>query len=62
MISLVADQDDDSEKQSVSRDDVVGMIPVRVPDGAIRGKRDLIQYTVVVEKERDLAAVEKLDD
>jgi hypothetical protein len=48
VISLVADQEETTEEVPVDRSDVVGLISLRVPDGSVRSKRDLIQYAVVV--------------
>lgn len=48
VISLVADQPEKTEQEPVDRSDVVGLISLRVPDGSVRSKRDLIQYAVVV--------------
>ena len=48
VISLVADQNETTEGTPVDRFDVVGLISLRVPDGSVRSKRDLIQYAVVV--------------
>ncbi len=56
VISLVADQDEVSEVAPVDQADVVGLISLRVPDGSVRSKRDLIQYTVAVsDKANDVA-------
>ncbi|MDG3012626.1 Z1 domain-containing protein [Rhodococcus sp. D2-41] len=61
IISLVADQADDNEKTPVTREDVVGLISLRVPDRSVRSKRDLIQYTVVVADKSDQVTVEDSD-
>jgi hypothetical protein len=48
VVSLVADQDEASEAAAVVRDNVVGLISLRVPDKSIQSRRELIQYGVVV--------------
>ncbi|MFC4949055.1 Z1 domain-containing protein [Pseudonocardia sp. GCM10023141] len=58
VISLVADQEETSEDAPVVRDDVVGLISLRVPDKSIRSKRELIQYGVVIADKADDVAVE----
>lgn len=58
VISLVADLADDDEKTPVAREDVVGLISLRVPDRSVRSKRDLIQYTVIVTDRADQVAVD----
>jgi hypothetical protein len=56
VISLVADRDERSEKSAVVREDVVGLISLRVPDKSVRSKRELIQYGVVIaDKAGDVA-------
>jgi hypothetical protein len=49
VISLVADQAEMSEQTPVDRSNVVGLISLRVPDGSVRSKQDLIQYGVQVQ-------------
>jgi hypothetical protein len=46
VISLVADQNEASEAVPVLRDNVVGLISLRVPDKSIRSRRELIQWEV----------------
>ena len=58
VISLVADRDEKSEADAVSRDEVVGMISLRVPDKSVRSKRDHIQYGVVIPAKADEVAVD----
>jgi len=58
VISLVADQDETTEATPVVRDDVVGLISLRVPDKSVRSKRELIQYGVVIADKADDVAVE----
>lgn len=58
VISLVADRDETSEADAVSREEVVGMISLRVPDRSIQSKRELIQYGVVVPAKADDVAVD----
>lgn len=58
VISLVADRDENSESDEVSRDEVVGMISLRVPDKSVQSKRDHIQYGVVVPAKADEVAVD----
>ncbi|RYF60892.1 MAG: hypothetical protein EOO27_04115 [Comamonadaceae bacterium] len=58
IISLIADQAEDSEKTPVDREDVVGLMSLRVPDRSVRSKRDLIQYTVMVADQADQVAVD----
>ena len=58
VISLVADRDETSEADAVSRDEVVGMISLRVPDKSVQSKRDHIQYGVVIPAKADEVAVD----
>ncbi len=58
VISLVADQDETTEASPVVRDDVVGLISLRVPDKSIQSKRELIQYGVVIADKADDVAVD----
>ena len=58
VISLVADRDEKSEADAVSRHEVVGMISLRVPDKSVRSKRDHIQYGVVIPAKNDEVAVD----
>ncbi|NKZ67072.1 hypothetical protein GTG23_22885 [Rhodococcus hoagii] len=58
VISLVADVADDDEKMQVAREDIVGMLSLRVPDRSVRSKRDLIQYTVIAPDRADQVAVD----
>jgi len=58
VISIVADQDETSEATPVVRNDVVGLISLRVPDKSVRSKRELIQYGVVVADKVDDVAVD----
>ncbi|GAB2534512.1 Z1 domain-containing protein [Nocardia heshunensis] len=46
VISLIADQEESNEAAQVIRDNVVGLISLRVPDKSIRSKRELIQWEV----------------
>lgn len=56
VISLVADRAESSESQPVSREEVVGLISLRVPDSSAEGKDGRIQYGVVIpEKASDVA-------
>ena len=48
VISLVADLDESDDITRVARQDVVGLISLRVPDKSIKSKRELIQYGVLV--------------
>lgn len=61
VISLVADRAETDESQSVALDDVVGLISLRVPDRSVRSKRDLIQYTVVVNDKADQVVIDDPD-
>jgi hypothetical protein len=58
VISLVADRDEKSEADAVNRDEVVGMISLRVPDKSVQSKRDHIQYGVVIPAKADEVAVD----
>lgn len=58
VISLVADRDEQDEGSTVTREDVVGLISLRVPDKSIQSKRELIQYGVVVAESADDVAVD----
>ena len=42
----------------MSRDEVVGMISLRVPDKSVQNKRDHIQYGVVIPAKADEVAVD----
>ncbi|WP_329414591.1 Z1 domain-containing protein [Nocardia vinacea] len=59
VISLVADQNEASEAAPVVRDNVVGLISLRVPDKSIRSRRELIQWEV---KRSDKASDVVVDD
>lgn len=59
VISLVADQDEPDEATPVVRDDVAGLISLRVPDRSIRSRRELIQWGV---KRSDKASDIVVDD
>ncbi len=59
VISLVADQDEDSEKFPVAREDVVGLLSLRVPDRSVRSKRDLIQYSVIIPDQEEQPVVDE---
>lgn len=59
VITLVADRDETSETDDVVRDDVVGLMSLRVPDKSIRSKRELIQYGVVVKSKPGEVTVDK---
>lgn len=58
VVSLVADRDETSEAGAVTRDEVVGLISLRVPDKSVQSKRDHIQYGVVIPAKADEVAVE----
>ena len=58
VISLVADQDETTEATPVVRQDVVGLISLRVPDKSIHSKRELIQYGVIVSDKADKVVVD----
>ncbi|MDN7121461.1 hypothetical protein INN71_08665 [Nocardioides sp. ChNu-153] len=58
VVSLVADRDETSEAEPVTRDEVVGLISLRVPDKSVQSKRDHIQYGVVIPAKADEVAVE----
>jgi hypothetical protein len=58
VISLVADRDENSEGEAVTREDVVGMLSLRVPDKSVQSKRDHIQYGVVVPNQANEVAVD----
>lgn len=58
VVSLVADRDETSEAEAVSRDDVVGLISLRVPDKSVQSKRDHIQWGVVIPARSDEVAVD----
>ncbi|WP_457188663.1 Z1 domain-containing protein [Nocardioides sp. P5_E3] len=58
VISLVADRVETSEADAVSREEVVGMISLRVPDKSVRSKRELIQYGVVIANQAEAVAVD----
>lgn len=58
VISLVADREEKSEAEAVSRDEVVCMISLRVPDKSVQSKRDHIQYGVVIPAKADEVAVD----
>jgi ribosomal protein S18 acetylase RimI-like enzyme len=58
VITLVADREEKSEANTVSRHEVVGMISLRVPDKSIQSKRELIQYGVVIPAKADEVAVD----
>ncbi|WP_067885346.1 Z1 domain-containing protein [Nocardia vaccinii] len=59
VISLVADQDETSEAAPVVRDNVVGLLSLRVPDKSINSRRELIQWEV---KRADKASDVVVDD
>lgn len=59
VISLVADQDEASQNEPVDRDDVVGLISLRIPDRSVRRRSDLIQWTVRVMNQQQRAVVDK---
>lgn len=58
VISLVADREEESEAEVVNRQEVVGMISLRVPDKSIHSKRELIQYSVVIPDKSNEVAVD----
>ncbi len=58
VVSLVADRDEESEAEVVTRDEVVGLISLRVPDNSVQSKRDHIQYGVVIPAKADEVAVD----
>lgn len=58
VISLVADREEATEAEAASRQEVVGMISVRVPDKSIQSKRELIQYGVVIPDKADEVVVD----
>ncbi|WP_106849995.1 Z1 domain-containing protein [Blastococcus sp. Marseille-P5729] len=58
VVSLVADRDETSEAEAVARDEVVGLISLRVPDKSVQSKRDHIQYGVVIPAKADEVAVD----
>ncbi|SCZ64740.1 Z1 domain-containing protein [Thiohalomonas denitrificans] len=58
VISLVADREEKSEAEAASRQEIVGMISLRVPDKSIQSKRELIQYGVVIPDKADEVAVD----
>jgi hypothetical protein len=58
VISLVADRDETSEADAVSRHEIVGMISLRVPDKSVQSRRDHIQYGVVISTKPDQVAVD----
>lgn len=62
VISLVADRDEDSEAETVTRDEVVGMLSLRVPDKSVQSRRDHIQYGVVVPARANDVAVDVGDE
>lgn len=58
VVSLVADRDETSEAEAVTREEVVGLISLRVPDKSVQSKRDHIQYGVVIPAKADEVAVD----
>lgn len=58
VISLVADQEERTEDTPVTRENVVGLLSLRVPDKSIQSRRELIQYGVVVADKSDEVAVD----
>lgn len=58
VISLVANQEETTEATPVVREDVVGLISLRVPDKSIQSKRELIQYGVIIADKAEVVSVD----
>lgn len=55
VVTLVADREEKSAEDAVSRDEVVGLISLRVPRASVQSKRGLIQYGVLIpSKEKEV--------
>ncbi|KQU58161.1 hypothetical protein ASG84_16080 [Rhodococcus sp. Leaf278] len=57
VVSVVADVADDDGSVAVDRENLVGLISLRVPDKSIQSKKQLIQYGVVVSQRANDVAV-----